>query len=78
MKYTVELNDVRDFPAWSGGKDNLNKAIELGKADELNDILEEVFMEEVPTKTQVNDFLWFDLDELYPDFLEEEDEEEDY
>ena len=72
--------------SWSGAIDTLNRIEELCKQDELMDILEEIFYENVPTEIEVNDFLRFETetinemlgrncDDLFDD--EEEDEDED-
>lgn len=33
MEYKVVLSNVRDFPAWSGAKDTLDKVVERGAED---------------------------------------------
>lgn len=47
------------------------------------ELLEQVFFDEIPTDTEVNDYLWFERDEIYSNLglnengeLEEEEEEE--
>ena len=61
MKITSEIS-LKNFKAWSGAKDTLNKLIELDKCDELEFILDDVYPY-VLTETELNDILWFD-DEL--------------
>lgn len=55
-----ELQDM----LWSGGLDTFKEIMEKNKEDQLIDLLEEVFCDEVPTNTEVNDYLWFDRDNV--------------
>ena len=64
-----EITSLREFEAWAGAKDNLNTVLENGKMDELDALVEELFYEPV-SETTLNDFLWFDLPEFYPEYLE--------
>lgn len=75
MVVTTEITTLRDFQAWSGAKDNLQTVLENGKMDELDALCEELFYEPVD-ETTLNDFLWFDLPENYPELLESNSEEE--
>ena len=74
MKISREMN-LRNFEAWSGAKDTLNKLIELGKCEELEGILEDIYPEGM-TETQLNDILWFDDEWIFETLGIEEDEEE--
>lgn len=71
MIITSEITTLRNFEAWSGAKDNLNTVLENGKMDELDALVEELFGEEPTDETKLNDFLWFDLPEFYPELLED-------
>ena len=72
IKYTVELNSIEDFEAQQGGKQMLDLVIEDGKVDELDNLLEELSsVDGFSSDTQLNDFLWFDL-ENYEGFSYEE------
>ena len=69
--------------SWSGAVDTLNRIEELELEDEFMQILEEVFCDEIPTETEVNDFIRFETDEIndmlgrsVDDLFENEDEEE--
>ena len=80
IKKEINFGDLQDI-CWSGAVDTLNTIEENGKEDWLIDLLEDVFCDEIPTDTEVNDFLWFDAATIF-DVLgitegEEEDEEED-
>ena len=63
MKITSEMS-LRNFKAWSGAKDTLNKLIELDKCDELEFILDDLYPNGM-TETQLNDILWFDDEWIY-------------
>ena len=63
MKITSEMS-LRDFEAWSGAKDTLNKLIELDKCDELEFILDDLYPNGL-TETELNDILWFDDEWIY-------------
>ena len=58
MKITSEIS-LKNFKAWSGAKDTLNKLIELDKCDELEFILDDLYPNGL-TDTQLNDILWFE------------------
>lgn len=51
--------------SWSGALDTLKDIEEADKEDELMYLLEEIFNGEIPTETEVNDFLWHDRDYIY-------------
>lgn len=51
--------------SWSGAIETLNTVEEWGMEDELMDFLEEVFNGEIPTPTEVNDFLWFEDEYIF-------------
>jgi len=70
-----ETCDLADFPAWSGAKDRLNEIIELGIEDEAEDYIKSMF-EETPTDTQINDLLWFDMDDWIEEHREKEDDDD--
>lgn len=76
MIITSEITTLRNFEAWSGGKDNLNAIIENGKIDELDSLVEELFGEEPTDETIINDFLWFDVPENFSELLSSNSEEE--
>lgn len=51
--------------SWSGALDTLKDIEEADKEDELMYLLEEIFNGEIPTETEVNDFLWHDRNYIY-------------
>lgn len=63
MKYYTEC-DLSNFEAWSGGADTLKVLNEKGDADNVGIMLEEIYGEEIPSATQINDTLWFDRDAI--------------
>ena len=80
MTYTIDQS-LADFNAWSGGKDTLAVLIEKGVCDEVEEFIEQCFSN--PTDTDINDFLWFERDQIaeylgYEDWEEFENGEETY
>ena len=64
MKYTVDFN-VNKFSFWSGAKDTIEDVERYGLMKELGNLIEEIFAEETPTDTEINDYVWFERDEIY-------------
>lgn len=65
---------------WSGALDTLKRIEEEGLEDEFMDYLN-MYMDSdysIPTMTEVNDFLWFESDQIFKDLgiSDEEDEDE--
>ena len=50
--------------SWSGATDTLNRIEELELEDEFMQILEEAYCDEMPTETELNDFIWFEADTI--------------
>lgn len=61
MEYRVE-SSLENFDAWSGGNDTLKVLIEKGVCDEVEDFIGQCFTD--PTDTDINDFLWFERDQI--------------
>lgn len=68
---------------WSGAKDTLREIEKQGREEEALDILEEIFAPDfwgsVPTDTDINDYIWFDIADhmnLYGDEDEEDEDDE--
>lgn len=75
VKREKGFNDLKNN-SWGGAVDTLNKIEEEGKEDELMDYLESIF-EEVPNETELNDYLWFDADQIFEDLgINKNDDEE--
>ena len=60
MNFTDLFNN-----SWSGAIDTLKAIEEADKEEELMEYLEVVFEGDVPDETEVNDFLWFESDDIY-------------
>ena len=75
-KKEIDFEDLRNI-CWCGAIDTLNTIEENGKEEELMNYLEEVFCDEIPTETEVNDFLWFESETIFDALGITEDEEED-
>lgn len=76
IKNDYGFEDLKDN-CWSGAIDTLNKVEEEGKEEELMDLLEEVFEGDIPTLTEVNDYLRFEDDEIFERLEIKEDGEKD-
>ena len=64
MQFTQEFN-VDTFHFWSGAKDTIEYVKKAKKMDELQTLIEDYFADQTPTKTQVNDFVWFQKDFIF-------------
>ena len=68
MKMTVEVNSFGELysKSWSGALDTLDDVLRAHKGEELMALLEDIFScGDMPTATEVNDFLWFERDYIY-------------
>ena len=79
MKTFNENTTLINFDAWSGAVDTKERIIQEGKADEFDNLIEELYPDGL-SETQLNDILWFEEDWIF-EMLgisdeEEEDEEE--
>lgn len=72
MKITYETS-IRNFKAWSGAVDTLDRIISEGLEDDFEMLLEEINPDGWD-ETELNDFLWFD-DEYIFELLGISDEE---
>lgn len=66
MYIKSELNSFEELKrnSWSGAVDTLNRIEELEFENEFMQILEDVFFDEIPTDTELNDFIWFERDTI--------------
>ena len=62
--------------AWSGAVQVCREIIRQEREAEAMCLIEEVFWEDIPTETQLNDFIWFELGDIMH-LWDAEDEEED-
>ena len=77
IKKDMEFRDLMES-CWSGAIDTLKTVEENNKEEELMELLEEIFVEYIPSLTQINDMLWFESEWLFEQLglIEEEEEEE--
>lgn len=81
IKQDMDFSDLMEN-CWSGAIDTLKTIEEHNKEDELMQHLESIMGEDVgniPTMTEVNDYIWFDSDFVLETLgiFESEEEEED-
>ena len=77
IKQDMGFNDLMNN-CWSGAVDTLKTIEEHDKEDELMAHLEEQWLDEMPTMTQINDYLWFEDEFIFQclGISETEEEEE--
>ena len=63
--------------AWSGAVDVCKEIIMQDRMNEAMCLIEEMFLEEIPTDTQLNDFIWFELGDLMHLWDTDDDDEDD-
>ena len=64
MKYLKEF-DVEKFSFHDGAKDVYEAVKAEGKLDELQSLINGVFDNQTPTEGEVNDYVWFNAQEVY-------------
>ena len=77
VTYYIEKEfNLGDFEAWSGGADRLKEIIELDIVEVVQEYMEEMFEDgRLLTETDINDFLWFEINIFIEDYLTERAEE---
>lgn len=67
MEIRKEINSFNELAdmVWSGAVDTIKDIQNTNKEDEFMNFLEMVFCDEVPTDTEVNDYIWFERDCIY-------------
>lgn len=74
--YIKKEFNLGDFEAWGGGADRLKEIIELDIVEDAQYYMEEMFDgSEVVTETDINDVLWFEMDDFIEGYLIERSEE---
>ena len=63
MKLIIETS-LRDFQAWSGAVETKERILKEGKEEEFEMLIDELCYK-CPTATELNDYLWFDSEEIY-------------
>ena len=79
MFVKTEINNFNAIAAmvWSGAGDVCNEIIMQKRENEAMCLIEEIFAETMPTETQLNDFIWFELGDLMHLWDTYEDDDED-
>lgn len=67
--------DFDEFEPWGQAREIYERIEEEGKLDELECLLEDMFTNELPTETQINDLLAYDWEWVYEQLGIEEEEE---
>ena len=67
MEIKKEINGFYELAdmVWSGAVDTIADIQNANKENEFMDFLEMIFCDDVPTDTEVNDFIWFERDYIY-------------
>ena len=67
MEIRKEINGFNELAdmVWSGAVDTLEDIQNANKENEFMDLIENVFCDDVPTDTKVNDFIWFEREYIY-------------
>lgn len=67
MEIRKEINGFYELAdmVWSGAVDTIADIQNANKENEFMNFLEMVFCDDVPTDTEVNDFIWFERDYIY-------------
>lgn len=67
MEIRKEINGFYELAdmVWSGAVDTIADIQNANKENEFMDFLEMIFCDDVPTDTEVNDFIWFERDYIY-------------
>lgn len=68
--------DANEFEAWAGAVDTLDRILDEGKGEELEQLLDEIFPDGAE-ETEVNDLLWFEPDYVFESLGIEDDDDED-
>ena len=80
---TIQVTSELDFndlmsQCWSGAVDTLNRIYDNNMEARFMDLLNESFACMSPTLTEVNDYIWFESDEIFEYLgISEDDEDED-
>ena len=76
--YYKQVFDINEFEFWSGGLDTFNELKEHVTLEQIQYHIENHFSEEIPTDTDINDYLWYNRDEIFAELgIKEKASEED-
>lgn len=62
MKYIVE-KPLKEFEFWSGAKQVADELTDA-EFDQIEDSINDLFVNGEPTEIEINDFFWFDTDTI--------------
>ena len=76
MLYIKEEFNLDTFEAWGGAVSRLEEIKELDITYIIQAYIEEIFMDkEDVTATDINDLIWFEMDDIIENYKEDEDED---
>lgn len=76
--YYKQVFDINEFEFWSGGLDTFTELQEHVTLEQIQYHIENHFSEEIPTDTDINDYLWYNRDEIFAELgIKEKATEED-
>lgn len=77
IQYKNEIDSFEELKdlCWGGASQRLDEIEELDLEDEFMDYLQEIFCDETPSLTDINDFIWFDCDDWIEEHKGEEDDD---
>ena len=64
MKTFTENTTLQNFEAWSGAKDTKQTILDNNKAEEFNNLIEDLYPDGL-SETTLNDILWFEEEFLF-------------
>lgn len=62
--YYKQVFDINEFEFWSGGLDTFTELQEHVTLEQIQNHIENHFSDEIPTDTDINDYLWYERDEI--------------
>lgn len=76
--YYKQVFDINEFEFWSGGLDTFTELQNYVTLEQIQYHIENHFSEEIPTDTDINDYLWYNRDEIFAELgIKEKATEED-
>lgn len=76
--YYKQVFDINEFEFWSGGLDTFTELQNYVTLEQIQYHIENHFSEEMPTDTEINDYLWYNRDEIFAELgIKEKASEED-
>ena len=63
--YYKQVFDINEFEFWSGGLDTFTELQEYVTLEQIQYHIENHFSDETPTDTEINDYLWYEREEIF-------------